>query len=135
MDLLRLRSFVEAARLGSFAAAADALGYTAPAVSQHIGHLENELQCELLVRGARGVQVTPPGAVLLERAERLLTQTHFAELAVRESAGQLRSLRVGTFPSAAHRLVPDALAQLRANHPDLELALRHFEPPDGLTQL
>lgn len=49
MDLLRLRSFVESARLGSFAAAADALGYTAPAVSQHIAHLENELQCELLV--------------------------------------------------------------------------------------
>lgn len=25
--------------------------------------------------------------------------------------------------------------QLRADHPDLELALMHFEPPDGLTQL
>ena len=135
MDLLRLRSFVESARLGSFAAAADALGYTAPAVSQHIAHLENELQCELLVRGARGVHLTTPGGVLLERAERLLAETHLAALAVRESAGQLHSLRVGTFPSAAQRLVPDALAQLRADHPDLELALMHFEPPDGLTQL
>jgi DNA-binding transcriptional LysR family regulator len=135
MDLLRLRSFVESAHLGSFAAAADALGYTAPAVSQHIAHLENELRCELLVRGARGVQLTPPGSVLLERAERLLAETHVAELAVREAAGHLRSLRVGTFPSAAQRLVPDALARLRADNPDLELALMHFEPPDGLTQL
>jgi DNA-binding transcriptional LysR family regulator len=135
MDLLRLRSFVESARLGSFAAAAEALGYTAPAVSQHIAHLENELRCALLLRGARGVQLTTPGTVLLERAERLLAEAHIAALAVRESAGQLRSLRVGAFPSAAQRLVPDALASLRADHPGLELALMHFEPPDGLTQL
>jgi DNA-binding transcriptional LysR family regulator len=135
MDLLRLRSFVESARLGSFAAAAEALGYTAPAVSQHIAHLENELQCELLVRGARGVRLTTPGAVLLERADRLLAETQMTVLAVRESAGQLRSLRVGTFPSAAHHLVPEALGRLRAAHPDLELALMHYEPPDGLTQL
>jgi DNA-binding transcriptional LysR family regulator len=123
------------ARLGSFAAAAEALGYTAPAVSQHVGHLENELQCELLLRGARGVQLTTPGTVLLDRAERLLAEAHVAALAVRESAGQLHSLRVGAFPSAAQRLVPDALASLRADHADLELALMHFEPPDGLTQL
>ena len=135
MDLLRLRSFVESARLGSFAAAAEALGYTAPAVSQHVAHLENELRCELLLRGARGVQLTTPGTVLLERAERLLAEAHVAAMAVRESAGQLRSLRVGAFPSAAQRLVPDALASLRADHSDLELALMHFEPPDGLTQL
>jgi DNA-binding transcriptional LysR family regulator len=135
MDLLRLRSFVESARLGSFASAAAALGYTAPAVSQHIARLENELGCELLLRGARGVQLTTPGSVLLGRAERLLAEAHVAELAVRESAGQLRSLRVGAFPTAAQGLVPDALARLRADHLDLELALMHFEPPDGLTQL
>jgi DNA-binding transcriptional LysR family regulator len=88
-------------------------------VSQHVAHLENELRCELLLRGARGVQLTTPGAVLLERAERLLAEAHVAELAVREAAGQLRSLRVGAFPSAAQRLVPDALASLRAGHPDL----------------
>jgi DNA-binding transcriptional LysR family regulator len=129
MDLLRLRSFVESARLGSFAAAAEALGYTAPAVSQHIAHLENELRCALLLRGARGVRLTTPGTVLLARAERLLAEADVAALAVRESAGQLRSLRVGTFPSAAQRLVPDALASLRADHSDLVLALMHFEPP------
>jgi DNA-binding transcriptional LysR family regulator len=135
VDLLRLRSFVEAARLGSFAAAADALGYTAPAVSQHIAHLEKELRCELLLRGARGVQLTDPGAVLLDRAERLLAEAHVAAQAVREAAGQLRTLRVGTFPSAGQRLVPDALAKLRDEHPELGLSLKHYEPPDGLSQL
>ena len=135
MDLLRLRSFVEATRLGSFAAAAEALGYTAPAISQHVAQLEVELGCELLVRGARGVAPTTPGAVLFKRAERLLADAEVSALAVREAAGQLRTLRVGAFPSAAQHLVPDALARLRTAHPDLVLTLSHFEPPDGLTQL
>jgi DNA-binding transcriptional LysR family regulator len=135
MELQRLRSFVESARLGSFAAAAQALGYTAPAVSQHVALLERELGCELLVRGARGVSTTPAGAILQARAERLLADAHLAGLAVREQAGQLRSLRVGAFPSAAQYLLPDALATLRAAHPDVELTLLHFEPPDGLAQL
>ena len=135
MDLLRLRSFVEATRLGSFAAAAAALGYTAPAISQHVAQLEAELGCELLIRGARGVAPTPPGLVLLERAERLLADADVSALAVREAAGQLRTLRVGAFPSAAQHLVPDALGRLRAAHPDLILTLSHFEPPDGLLQL
>jgi DNA-binding transcriptional LysR family regulator len=135
MDLLRLRSFVEASRLGSFAAAAGALGYTAPAISQHVAQLETELGCELLIRGARGVAPTTPGIVLLERAERLLADADVSALAVREAAGQLRTLRVGAFPSAAQHLVPDALARLRTDHPDLVLTLSHFEPPDGLAQL
>ena len=135
MDLLRLRSFVEATRLGSFAAAAEALGYTAPAISQHAAQLEAELGCELLVRGARGVEATTPGLVLFERAERLLADAEVSALAVREAAGQLRTLRAGAFPSAAQHLVPHALARLRAAHPDLVLTLSHFEPPDGLTQL
>jgi DNA-binding transcriptional LysR family regulator len=135
VELQRLRSFVEAARLGSLAAAARALGYTAPAVSQHVALLEGELGCELLVRGARGVRATPAGEVLRSRAERLLADAHLAELAVREAAGQLRSLRVGAFPSAAQHLLPDALEWLASVHPDLELTLLHFEPPDGLAQL
>jgi DNA-binding transcriptional LysR family regulator len=135
VELQRLRSFVEAARLGSFAAAAQALGYTPPAVSQHVALLERELGCELLVRGARGVRATPAGEVLRTRAERLLVDAHLAELAVRETACQLRSLRVGAFPSAAQHLLPDAFDGLRSMHHDLDLTLLHFEPPDGLGQL
>ena len=135
VELQRLRSFVEAARLGSFAAAAQTLGYTGPAVSQHVALLERELGCELLVRGARGVRVTPAGEVLRLRAERLLADARLAEFAVREAAGLLHSLRVGAFPSAAQHLLPDALEQMRSAHSDLELTLLQYEPPDGLAQL
>jgi len=135
VDLLRLRSFVDATRLGSFAAAAKALSYTAPAVSQHVAALEEELGCALVIRGARGVSPTPAGEALQTRAERLLTDAHLAELAVREMTGQLQSLRIGAFPTGAQYLLPNALTALRRDHPDLELTVLHFEPPAGLAEL
>ena len=47
MDLVQLRSFVEVAEKGTVAAAARTLGYTAPAVSQHLSKLEKELETML----------------------------------------------------------------------------------------
>lgn len=135
LDLLRLRSFVAAARLGSFAAAAQAHGYTAPAVSQHVAALERQLGCELLIRGPRGVHPTAAGEVLRARAEQLLSQARLTELAVREASGQLRSLRIGAFPTGAQHILPPALIAVRSAHADAELSLVHFEPPDGLVQL
>jgi DNA-binding transcriptional LysR family regulator len=135
LDLLRLRSFVDAVRLGSFAAAAQAHGYTAPAVSQHVAALERDLGCTLLVRGRRGVRPTAAGEVLRGRAEELLSQAQLTELAVREASGQIRSLRVGAFPTGARHLLPPALIAVRSAHPDAELTLVNFEPPDGLAQL
>lgn len=135
LDLTRLRSFVEAARLGSFAAAANLEGYTAPAVSQHVAALERYLGCELLIRGPRGVTTTEAGDVLRTRAEQLLNEANLAEIAVREASGQIKSLRVGAFPSGAQHLLPSALSAVRAQVPDAELALLHFEPPDGLQRL
>src|SRR5688572_1432476 len=65
-----LRTFVCVAELGSFSAAAQRLGYTQSAVSQHIAVLESDLGTALLQR--RPVAPTPAGARLLEHAGPLL---------------------------------------------------------------
>ena len=120
---------------GSFAAAAGVQGYTAPAISQHVAALERDLGCDLLIRGPRGVRTTEAGEVLRERAEQLLSQARLAELSVRQASGQIKALRVGAFPTGAQHLLPAALSVIRHVHPDAELTLLHFEPPDGLSQL
>ncbi|CAG2129897.1 LysR family transcriptional regulator [Cupriavidus plantarum] len=60
-----LRSFSMVAQTGSFTQAADQLGLTQAAVSQHIRHLEDALG-PLLIRRPRAVELTPAGKVLLE---------------------------------------------------------------------
>ena len=68
MNLTRLQTFVEVARRGTFAAAADALSFTPSAVSQQMTKLEGEMGAALLVREATGVRLTEAGRVLHEHA-------------------------------------------------------------------
>src|SRR3569833_2483453 len=81
MDPHLLRTFVTVARRGSFSAAADELGYTQSAVSQHIASLEADLRTHLLHR--RPVGVPEAGARLLEHAEPLLLRLAAARADVR----------------------------------------------------
>src|SRR4051794_41956421 len=68
MDPKRLLIFRTVARAGSISGAARELGWTQPAVSQHLRALERSAGCTLLLRGAGGVELTEPGRVLLVRA-------------------------------------------------------------------
>lgn len=72
-----LRSFLAVAELGNFTRAAERLGLTQAAVSQHVKYLEEQLG-SLLIRRTRRVELTPAGVALLdygsdmERASRVL---------------------------------------------------------------
>ena len=61
LDVKRMKVLREVAERGSFSAAAEALGYTQPAVSQQISALEREAGTRLLRRGSRGVTLTDAG--------------------------------------------------------------------------
>jgi DNA-binding transcriptional LysR family regulator len=133
MDPKRLLIFRAVARAGSISAAARELGWTQPAVSQHLRALERSAGCALLLRGATGVQLTEPGRVLLSRADALAVQLHLAE----EELADLTSLRRGrvrlaAYPSAAATLVPRAVAGLRERHPDVDVELTEAEPPQAM---
>ena len=61
MDLSQLRVFYHVAKLKSFAAAADALFVTPPAVSIKIKQLESHYDLKLFERSGRKVELTDPG--------------------------------------------------------------------------
>lgn len=131
--MLILRSI---ARAGSIAAAARELGWTQPAVSQHLRQLEREVGAPLVVRQARGVILTEAGAVAVEHADAIAARLHMAE----EELAALVELRQGTvrlaaFPSASATLVPAALASISGSSPGLDLRLTEAEPPHALSQL
>jgi DNA-binding transcriptional ArsR family regulator len=50
IDLVRLRSFAHVCEAGTVAAAAAGLGYSPPAVSQHVARLERDLGVALFDR-------------------------------------------------------------------------------------
>jgi DNA-binding transcriptional LysR family regulator len=136
LDLKLLTTFREVALRRSFSDAATVLGYTQPAVSQHVSRLEAAVGVRLLERDARGVHPTPAGELLLTRAAALLDAARRAEDDVREAAGAGRpTVRVGAFPTLAGGLLPGATRDLRARRPDLRLDIKVCEQDVGLDAL
>ncbi|WP_196465882.1 LysR substrate-binding domain-containing protein [Planomonospora sp. ID91781] len=136
MDVHRLLVFREIARAGSVAGAARALGWTQPAVSQHLRHLERQAGTALVLRRPRGVRLTEAGEVLLRHADAIAVRLHAAadDLA---ALVQLRegTVRLAAFPSASATVVPAAMSLLGRRHPGVDVRLREAEPPEALALL
>ena len=124
MNLTRLQTFVEVARRGTFAAAADALSFTPSAVSQQMTKLEAETGTALLVREATGVRLTEAGRVLHEHAVGIVGAVRAAQAGLEAlQAEQVKRLRLGACPIAAAAVLPRALRLLRRRLPTAELLL------------
>ncbi|UFQ13643.1 MULTISPECIES: LysR family transcriptional regulator [Streptomyces] len=136
LDVRRLHLLRELDRRGTIAAVAEALTFTASAVSQQLGVLEREAGVPLLERSGRRVILTPAGRSLVAHADAVLNRLEqaAAELAgARDGIGG--PLRIGTFPSGGHTIVPAALAELAHRHPALEPMVREIDSArvsDGL---
>jgi DNA-binding transcriptional LysR family regulator len=136
LDTRRLRVFREVARHGSFSAAAEALGYTQPAVSRQIATLEAELGTVLVMRVPQGAVLTDAGSLLLDRADAILGRLDEVENELRALAGlEGGRLRLATFASAAASIVPLAIARFRERHPNVELTITMADPVYSLPQL
>ena len=136
LDVRRLLVLRAVAQHGSLAAAARSLGYTQPAVSHQIRRLEQEAGVRLFARDGRGVRLTDAGRALAARAETIAAELGAAEAelaaAARDQAGHLR---IAVLPSANAGLVPQALAELRARHPEIAVSLVEAGPGEAWSLL
>lgn len=107
IDAAGLRVMRAIAEEGSFTAAALALGYSQPAVSQMVKRLEQRTGTVLVEKVGRSVRLTEAGAVLARHATPVLAALDAAEEEVAAIAG-LRSgrVRLMAFPSSSVTLVP-----------------------------
>jgi DNA-binding transcriptional LysR family regulator len=136
LDVKRLHVLCEVARHGSFSAAAEALGYTQPAVSRQIATLEAETGATLVRRLPQGAVPTEAGRLLVDHATAVLARLGEAEAELRAMLGlQSGSLRVASFASAASTIVPQAIVTFRARHPAVELSVTMSDPADSLPRL
>jgi DNA-binding transcriptional LysR family regulator len=115
-----LRSFVLIAEGGSFTRAAQTVGRTQSAVSMQIRRLEDVLGQPLLIRNGRGIELTPHGEWLLDRARQLLTLNDEIMASFRSPAVAGR-VRLGTPDDYVLRYLPTILARFSESHPAVEV--------------
>ena len=122
MNLRFLQSAVAFAQAGSLVGAARALGLSHSAVSLHLKALEDELQFAIINRTTRPPRLTDDGLALVERARQMLALAQDIR-AIGADDTLVGQVRIGVVPSALIRLMPPALARLRASHPGLDVQI------------
>lgn len=121
----QLQFLVALADAGSFSKAATACHVTQPTLSAAIREVEGLLGVQLVERQARGAELTPSGATVVERARRILTDVDDLIMAAKGSGEPLTgTFRLGAIPTIAPYILPDLFSSLKANYPDLKLFLR-----------
>jgi DNA-binding transcriptional LysR family regulator len=137
LDVRKLHMLAEVERLGTIAAAADALHLTPQGVSMQLATLEREVGLPLTERRGRRVALTPAGTLLARHGRHIVDQVGVAAMevaALRE--GIAGTYRVAAFPTAARSFVAQAWRRLTgepASGPALRLV--ELEPVDSLPAL
>jgi DNA-binding transcriptional LysR family regulator len=133
LDVRRLRVLHAVSSYGSVTAAAAALGYTAPAVSQQLAALERDVGMQLTERAGRGIELTPAAAILVAHTDALLSQLDAAESDLAALRDQVAGrVALAAFPSAAASFVASAWAALAQSAPQVRLELVEMEPEESL---
>lgn len=108
-------------RLGTFAAAAERLNTTQPAVSARMRELEQRLGNRLFRRDGRSMSLTPAARKLVRECEPLLRQMEAALMGTGSFGEASGVVRIGAGEIAAASILPQFLAQLKEDLPRVAL--------------
>lgn len=127
----QIETFYWAARLGSFASAAQHLHATQSAVSMRIQELEQRVGNPLFDRTQRVARLTAQGVALMPYAEEILMAAdRFLEASKSDRSEVSGYVRLGVAEIVAMTWLPDLIGQIRRDHPalqvEIEVALSHI---------
>ncbi|KAF1047521.1 LysR family transcriptional regulator [Xylophilus sp.] len=124
----RLRTASLLADLSHMPTVARQLGVSQPAVSAAVARLEDALHQTLFLRTARGLLPTDRGACWVQRFDRALAELRYLQDDLAALQGKVQGVVVvGALPLARTRVLPQAIAALRARHSGLRV--RSVESP------
>jgi len=107
----------------SFARAAEELCITAPAVSQQIKEMEEDMGVTLFIRESRKIELTSAGEYFLLYARRMLSTLNEADLMMERLRGtQIKTLKIGLVSTAKYFL-PHLLAEFKKDYPNLKIKM------------
>lgn len=107
----KLDTFLMVAQLGSCTAAAQQLGLTQPAVTQHLARLEEHYGCAFFTREGRTMRLTPQGEEFLHYVR---MQRSNEQQLVKRLRRRTQPLRIGSTLSIADYYLPPRLGPLLA---------------------
>ena len=132
MELRHLRYFVAVAEEGNLTLAAKKRLHTAqPSLSRQMRDLEYEVGVQLMVRSARGIELTAAGRVFLDHARLALAQVETAREAARRAAAPTKpSFALGFLTGQEMDWLPEAMRILHDELPNMQVTVASQYSPD-----
>lgn len=124
MQTRALKTLLKISELHSFAAAAEQLNMTGPAVSMQMKALEFELNAELFDRSARPPRLTPLGRSICEHAKQILKSEQDLVALCQPSQTLAGHFHIGFVATASARLLPGFLKCAREAVPNAKFDIQ-----------
>jgi DNA-binding transcriptional LysR family regulator len=130
LRLKDLHTFQIVAEAGSMAKAAQQLALSQPAISKAIAEMEHTLGASLFDRGARGVELTECGLLLMERGRAIFDEIKQGVNDIKEQSDPTKGeVRIGIIEPLAV-VVSEIITQLTEKYPRISF---HVTVADGIT--
>ncbi|CAB3849426.1 HTH-type transcriptional regulator CysL [Achromobacter anxifer] len=124
LDIPALEIFVAAVEEKSLSKAAERENLVTSAASKRVAELERHLERTLLHRHGRGVEPTPAGTLLYQRAKAILRSVQLTESAINGySADGQAKIRLASNPSTILQFLPDVMGRFLADRRDVSVDL------------
>ena len=120
---IKLATLLTVAKEKNFTKAAEKLSLTQPAVSHHIGQLEDELGTRIFVRAKTGLRLTPEGEIVLRYAERLQSLYDKMLEELNDSERHMTKIRVGITHTAESNRITEILAKYGAQEDNITITV------------
>jgi DNA-binding transcriptional LysR family regulator len=124
LDIPALEIFVAAIEEKSLSKAAERENIVTSAASKRITELERHLSRILLLRHGRGVEPTPAGTLLYQRAKAILRNVQLTEQAISRYSSEGRAkISLASNPSTISQFLPSVMGHFLAGRSDLSVDL------------
>jgi LysR family transcriptional regulator, cell division regulator len=121
-----LEYFIETASVLNMSRSAERLGITQPSLSLAVQRLEHAVGQKLFIRSKRGLELTPPGKILLHQSNELMNYWHAITAKSSDSVNAVEGrFTIGCHNSVALYSLNLFLPKLMQAYPDLEIKLKH----------
>lgn len=120
-SLRAVRSFVAAAKYGSFTRAAEALCVTQAAISRQIRELEIYLGTDLFIRSGRTVKLSPSGVAFFDAAQLSFINISQAAERIRSNSTLKQSVTICCSPAFSFLWLHRRLPAFFQTYPDIDL--------------
>lgn len=119
----RVNTFLTVCENGNYTKAAEKLGLTQPAVTQHIKYIEDRYKIRLFIKDGKTMRLTPEGSLLREMFITLSSDCKKIDRCIKKMNDESKALLMGVTKSIGEYVMPNILQKYLETNPSVRISM------------